>query len=95
MNALLKHLKRRKIGDARPRCIYGNAVYAFSQYAGKMPDADVSMEKTEIEKLIDDFCYYKMEKKEWKSSRTANTALFMLKTFFKLMGSKASINQTQ
>jgi integrase len=54
-----------------------------------MPDALVSMEKTEIEKLIDDFCYYKMEKK-WKSPRTANTALFMLKTFFKVNGFKGN-----
>jgi integrase len=90
VNALLKHLKYRKIGSESSRCIYGNAVYAFSQYTGKMPDALVSMKKTEIEKLIEEFCYYKMEKKEWKSPRTANTALFMLKTFFKVNGFKGS-----
>jgi len=90
VNALLKHLKYRKIGSESSRCIYGNAVYIFSQYAGKMPDALVSMKKTEIEKLIENFCFYKMEKKEWKSPRTANTALFMLKTFFKVNGFKGS-----
>lgn len=88
MNALLRHLKYRKIGSESSRCIYGNAVYAFSKYAGKLPDALVSMEKTEIEKLIEDYCIYKMEQKQWKSPRTANTALFMLKTFFKVNGFK-------
>lgn len=55
-----------------------------------MPDTLVSMKKAEIEKLIENFCFYKMEKKEWKSPRTANTALFILKTFFKVNGFKGS-----
>jgi integrase len=89
VNLLLRHLKYRKIGSESSRCIYGNAVYAFCMYAGKSPDELVSLGKVEVEKLIEDFCYHKMEN-EWNSPRTANTALFMLKTFFKVNGFKGN-----
>jgi integrase len=89
MNLLLKHLKYRKIGSESSRCIYGNVVYTFCMYSGKSPDEVVSLGKVEVEKLIEDFCYHKMEN-EWKSPRTANTALFMLKTFFKVNGFKGN-----
>lgn len=89
VNLLLRHLKYRKIGSESSRCIYGNAVYVFCTYAGKSPDELVSLGKVEVEKLIEDFCYHKMENK-WKSPRTANTTLFMLKTFFKVNGFKAN-----
>jgi integrase len=89
VNNLLKHLKYRKIGSESSRCIYGNAVYAFSQHTGKLPDELVALKKVDIEKLIEDFCYHKMDY-GWKSPRTANTALFMLKTFFKVNGFRGS-----
>ena len=89
MNNLLRHLKFRKIGSESSRCIYGNAVYAFSKHTGKLPDELVALKKVDIEKLIEDFCYHKMDH-GWKSPRTANTALFMLKTFFKVNGFRGS-----
>jgi len=89
VNLLLRHLKYRKIGSESSRCIYGNAVYAFCRYTGKLPDELVALKKVDIEKLIEEFCFHKMEN-GWKSSRTANTALFMLKTFFKVNGFKGS-----
>jgi integrase len=45
----------------------------------------VALKKEDIEKLIEGFCHHKMGK-EWKSTRTANSALFSLKTFFKANG---------
>jgi integrase len=87
VNSLLRHLKYRKIGSESSRCIYGNAVYAFCRYTGKLPDELVALKKIDIEKMVEDFCYHKM-KNAWKSPRTANTALFMLKTFFKVNGFK-------
>lgn len=54
-------------------------------YTDKMPDDLVTLEKADVEKLIEEFCYHKMES-SWKSPRTANTALFSLKTFFKVNG---------
>jgi integrase len=54
-----------------------------------LPDELVALKNVEIEKLIEDFCYHKMDH-GWKSPRTANTALFMLKTFFKVNGFKGS-----
>ena len=89
VNNLFRHLKFRKIGSESSRCIYGNAVYAFSKHTGKLPDELVALKKVDIEKLIEDFCYHKMDH-GWKSPRTANTALFMLKTFFKTNGFKGS-----
>lgn len=89
VNNLLRHLRYRKIGSEDSRCIYGNAVYAFCKYSGKLPDELVALQKVDIEKLIEDFCYHKMDH-GWKSPRTANTALFMLKTFFKVNGFKGS-----
>jgi integrase len=89
VNNLLRHLKFRKIGSESSRCIYGNAVYAFSKHTGKLPDELVALKKVDIEKLIEGFCYHKMDH-GWKSPRTANTALFMLKTFFKVNGFKGN-----
>jgi integrase len=54
-----------------------------------LPDELITLQKEEIERLIETFCYHKMEN-GWKSPRTANTALFMLKTFFKVNGFKGS-----
>jgi integrase len=54
-----------------------------------LPDELVALKKVDIEKLIEDFCYHKMDH-GWKSPRTANTALFMLKTFFKVNGFKGN-----
>ena len=89
MNNLLRHLRYRKIGSEDSRCTYGNAVYAFSKHTGKLPDELVALKKVDIEKLIEEFCYHKMDH-GWKSPRTANTALFMLKTFFKVNGFKGN-----
>ncbi|MGD0028495.1 MAG: tyrosine-type recombinase/integrase [Candidatus Bathyarchaeia archaeon] len=89
VNNLLRHLRYRKIGSEDSRCIYGNAVYVFCKYSGKLPDELLALEKADIEKLIEDFCYHKMDH-GWRSPRTANTALFMLKTFFKVNGFKGN-----
>jgi site-specific recombinase XerD len=46
------------------------------------------MKKADVEKLIQDFCDHKREC--GCSSRTVNTTLFMLKTFFKINGFKGN-----
>lgn len=89
VNSLLKHLELRKIGSESSRRIYGNAVYLFCKYSGKLPDEVVALQKAEIEKLIENFCYHKREN-GWKSPRTANTSLFILKTFFRVNGFKGN-----
>jgi integrase len=89
VNNLLRHLKFRKIGSESSRQIYGNAVYLLCRYAGKSPDELLILQKAEIEKLVENFCYHKMES-NWKSPKTANTFLFMVKTFFKVNGFKGS-----
>jgi|GEM_PF-478185 integrase len=89
VNNLLRHLKYRKIGSESSRCIYGNAVYAFCHHTDKLPDELVTLEKVDVEKLVENFCYHKMEN-GWRSPRTANTTLFMLKTFFKVNGFRGS-----
>jgi integrase len=89
VNNLLRHLKYRKIGSESSRRIYGNAVYAFCHHTDKLPDELVALEKVDVEKLVENFCYHKMEN-GWRSPRTANTTLFMLKTFFKVNGFRGS-----
>jgi site-specific recombinase XerD len=86
---LLKYLRYRKIGSEGSRDTYCRIVYAFCKYTDKLPDELVLLRKIDIEKLIEDFCYHKREK-EWKSARTANSALFSLKTFFKTNGFKGN-----
>jgi integrase len=49
----------------------------------------LTLQKANIEKLIENFCYHKMEN-DWESPKTANTFLFMVKTFFKVNGFKGS-----
>lgn len=88
VNNLLRYLKNRKIGSEASRDIYGRAVHAFCLHTGKLPDELVSMKKTDIEKLVEDFCYHKKE--GGCSARTVNTTLFMLKTFFKVNGFKGN-----
>jgi integrase len=88
VNNLVRHLKFRGIGSESSRRTYCNAVYALCKYAGKLPDELVKLQKAEIEEMINDFCYKKMEN-NW-SRRTANTFIFMLKTFFKVNGFKCS-----
>jgi len=88
VNNLLRYLKNRKIGSEASRDVYGRALYAFCLYTGKLPDEFVGMKKADIEKLVEDFCYHKKE--AGCSARTVNTALFMLKTFFKVNGFKGN-----
>jgi site-specific recombinase XerD len=85
VNNLLKHLEHRKIGSEGSRGGYCFSLYSFCKYAGKLPDELVALEKADAEKLIEDYCYYKMEN-GWTSPRTANVNLFMLKAFFKRNG---------
>lgn len=89
MNNLLRHLKFRKIGSESSRQIYCTALYVLCKYASRFPDELLTLQKDEIEKLVENFCYHKMEN-EWKSPKTANTFLFMTKTFFKVNGFKGN-----
>jgi integrase len=83
VNNLLRHLRYRKTGSEGSRELYCRFVYAFCKYTGKNPDDLVALEKADVEKLIENYCYHKMES-GWKSPRTANAVLFSLKTFFKV-----------
>lgn len=83
---LLRYLKYRKIGSEASRNYYGRTVYAFCRYTGKLPDELEGLKKTDIEKLVEEFCYHKKE--SGCSSRTVNAILSNLKTFFKTNGFK-------
>lgn len=85
VNNLLRHLRYRKTGSERSRETYCSSVHSFCIFTDKFPDELVVLEKEDIEKLIEDYCYHNMERR-WKSPRTANSVLFRLKTFFKVNG---------
>lgn len=89
VNNFLNYLRYKKIGSEGSRSVYCNVLFAFCKYANKSPDELVALPKADVEKLIESFCYWKMKNK-WKSPRTANTAQFILKTFFKTNGFKGS-----
>jgi len=86
---LLRYLKYRKIGSEGSRDNYGRVVHAFCQFAGKLPDELAVMKRADIEDLVEEFCYHKKE--SGCCPRTVNTALFILKTFFKVNGFKKRI----
>lgn len=88
VNNLLRYLKHRKTGSEASRDIYCRALHAFCLYTGKLLDKLVGMKKSDIEKLVEDFCYQKKE--GGCCARTVNTTLFMLKTFFKVNGFKGN-----
>jgi len=85
---LLRYLKYRKIGSEASRDYYGRTVYAFCRHAGKLPDELEGLKKTDVEKLVEEFCYHKKE--SGCSSRTVNAILSNLKTFFKTNGFKGA-----
>lgn len=88
MNNLLRYLKNRKIGSMASRSIYSRTLFAFCLYTGKLPDELAGLKKEEIEKSVEEFCYYKRD--GGCCARTVNTALFMIKTFFKVNGFKGN-----
>lgn len=85
---LLRYLKNRRIGSKASRDIYGRTLHCFCLHTGKLPDELVLMKKADIERLIEDFCYYKKE--SGCCVRTVNTNIYLLLTFFKVNGFKGN-----
>lgn len=81
---LLRYLKNKRTGSEASRKIYGYTLFGFCRHTDKTPEELVSLGKREIENLMEDFGYEKKE--NGCSSRTTNTLLCNLKTFFKVNG---------
>ena len=86
VSRLLRHLRFKCSGSLQTLEEYCWTLYNFCQFAGKNPEELVALSKDEVEKLLEEYYYYKRE--HGCSVRTANGLISKLATFFRVNGFK-------
>jgi len=81
---LLRFLRNKRSGSEGSRESYGHALFSFCQFVKKTPDELVKMEKTSLEKFLEEFGYSKSE--NGRCAAGVNTVLIYIKTFFRCNG---------
>ena len=85
---LLDFLNRRKSASEQSKAVFCDILCLFCRIVGELPDELVTLQREEVEALVQGFCDKLLERsrKKGASVRYPNTALACLKTFFRVNG---------